>query len=305
MRTQKRCNRARWFHELDPELSDENGRNIVRHVVFTKISSSVTEARKKSSRTIPDEFVKACQDSHWSHDTSTRHRSETKRVAERAVRRVKEGTAIAPVQSGLPEEWSDCAMPLFLAQRSRQNGRWQDSIREKLWQKSWRTINTLWITGWVHSNCRERQVESTAVWKENVERKILRLCATCGRRLVRILDGSRSWRFARIRNLRHLSQKIQTPSSVCSSGLRIFVCERNFNTYQSSKTVFNSRGTPRARRWCWNRRRRQKGKQNRRFVVHEWSICTVTPAIADTSDWFPSVFFPFSLLLPPPSLCPP
>ena len=32
-------------------------------------------------------------------------------VAERAVRRVKEGTAIALVQkNGLPEEWWDCAM---------------------------------------------------------------------------------------------------------------------------------------------------------------------------------------------------
>ena len=29
-------------------------------------------------------------------------------------------------------------------------------------------------------------------------------------------------------------------------------------------------------------------------------MCTVTPAIADTSDWFPSVFF-FSILSPPPS----
>ena len=46
MRTQKRCNRARWLHELDPELSDANERNIVSYVVFTKISSSVTEARK-------------------------------------------------------------------------------------------------------------------------------------------------------------------------------------------------------------------------------------------------------------------
>ena len=31
-------------------------------------------------------------------------------VAERAVRRVKEETAIPRVQSGLPEEWWDCAM---------------------------------------------------------------------------------------------------------------------------------------------------------------------------------------------------
>ena len=275
MRTQKRCNRARWLHPLDPELSDENGRNIVRHACrLYKDFILCHRSQKEFTRTNTDEFVKACQDLHWNHDTGTPHRSETKRVAERAVRRVKEGIDIALVQSELPEEWSDCAMPLLLAQRSRQNGRWQNSIGEKLWQKSWRTINTLWIIGWVHPNCRERQVESTSVWKENVERNILRLCATCGRRLVRILDGSRSWRFARIRNLWHLSQKIPKPRSLCSSGLRISVCERNFNTYLSSKTVFNSRGTPRAWRWCWNRGRRQKGKQNRRVVVQEWNICT-------------------------------
>ena len=47
------------------------------------------------------------------------HRSE-------AVRRVKEGTALARVQSGLPDEWWDCTV----AQRARQNSRWQDSVRE-------------------------------------------------------------------------------------------------------------------------------------------------------------------------------
>ena len=56
------------------------------------------------------EHSEACQDSQWNHDTSTPHRSETNGVAERAVRRVKEGTAVAVVQSGPPEEWWDCAM---------------------------------------------------------------------------------------------------------------------------------------------------------------------------------------------------
>ena len=39
------------------------------------------------------EFGKACEDLSWNHCTSTPHRSETNGIAERAVRRVKEGTS--------------------------------------------------------------------------------------------------------------------------------------------------------------------------------------------------------------------
>ena len=34
-------------------------------------------------------------------------------VAERALRRAKEGTAVALTQSGLPEEWRDCVMECY------------------------------------------------------------------------------------------------------------------------------------------------------------------------------------------------
>ena len=39
------------------------------------------------------EFAKACEDLSWNHCTSTPHTSETNVIAERAVRRVKEGTS--------------------------------------------------------------------------------------------------------------------------------------------------------------------------------------------------------------------
>ena len=39
------------------------------------------------------EFGKACEDLSWNHCTSTPHRSETNGIAERAVRRVKEGAS--------------------------------------------------------------------------------------------------------------------------------------------------------------------------------------------------------------------
>ena len=46
------------------------------------------------------EFGKACEDLSWNHCTSTPHRSETNGIAERAVRRVKEGTSAVLLQSG-------------------------------------------------------------------------------------------------------------------------------------------------------------------------------------------------------------
>ena len=52
------------------------------------------------------EFGKACEDLSWNHCTSTPHRSETNVIAERAVRRVKEGTSAVLLQSGLDENWS-------------------------------------------------------------------------------------------------------------------------------------------------------------------------------------------------------
>ena len=39
------------------------------------------------------EFGKACEDLSWNHCTSTPHRSESNGIADRAVRRVKEGTS--------------------------------------------------------------------------------------------------------------------------------------------------------------------------------------------------------------------
>ena len=51
------------------------------------------------------EFGKVCEDLSWNHCTSTPHRSETNGIAERAVRRVKEGTSAVLLQSGLDENW--------------------------------------------------------------------------------------------------------------------------------------------------------------------------------------------------------
>ena len=51
------------------------------------------------------EFGKSSEDLSWNHRTSTPHRSETNGMAQRAVRRVKEGTSAVLLQLGLDEQW--------------------------------------------------------------------------------------------------------------------------------------------------------------------------------------------------------
>ena len=51
------------------------------------------------------EFGKSCEELFWNHCTSTQHRWETNGIAERAVRRVKEGTSAVLLQSCLDIEW--------------------------------------------------------------------------------------------------------------------------------------------------------------------------------------------------------
>ena len=51
------------------------------------------------------EFGKSCEELSWNHRTSKPHRSETNEIADRAVRRVKEGTSAVLLQSGLDEKW--------------------------------------------------------------------------------------------------------------------------------------------------------------------------------------------------------
>ena len=59
------------------------------------------------------EFGKACEDLSWNHWTSTPHRSETNGIADRAVRRVKEGTSAVLSQSGLNESWCADSMECY------------------------------------------------------------------------------------------------------------------------------------------------------------------------------------------------
>ena len=67
------------------------------------------------------EFGKSCEVLSWNHCTSTPHRSETNGIAERAVRRVTEGTSAVLLQSGLGNEWRADSMECYCCLRNIQD----------------------------------------------------------------------------------------------------------------------------------------------------------------------------------------
>ena len=64
---------------------------------------------------------KACEDLSWDHCTSTPHLSETNGIAERAVRRIKQGTSAVLLQSGLDEKWWADSMECYCYLRNIQD----------------------------------------------------------------------------------------------------------------------------------------------------------------------------------------
>ena len=71
---------------------------FVQNKNFRKRLQKFLEPTRKSKVSYTDnslEFGKSFEDLSWNHRTSTPHRSETNGIAERAVRRIKEGTSFS------------------------------------------------------------------------------------------------------------------------------------------------------------------------------------------------------------------
>ena len=95
----------------------------------TKSAQETTKSLRKFSR--PEEnpryiftdsspgHTEACEELNWNHERKTPHRSEG--MAERDVRRVKEGTSSILVQSGLEENWWAEAMECYCYLRNVQD----------------------------------------------------------------------------------------------------------------------------------------------------------------------------------------
>ena len=94
------------------------------------------------------EFGKSCEDLSWNHCTSTPHTSGTNRIAERAERRVKEGTSAVLLQPGLDEKWwyRFHGLLLLSAKHSRSLVWWENISRTAIWRTIEGTNNSVWST---------------------------------------------------------------------------------------------------------------------------------------------------------------
>ena len=124
------------------------------------------------------EFDKSCEELSWNHCTSTPHRSETNAIAERAVRRVKEGTSAVLLQSGLDNEWWA-------------DSTWEDTIRKAVRNALKRTSNTVWSNGRISPYFCERPISTASVWSKSLAGYISRLCIVRGVNLERRHYGRR------------------------------------------------------------------------------------------------------------------
>ena len=91
---------TRWIqsYPCKTKYSQETQKNLMKFL----------EPTRKARVTYTDnslEFGRSCEELSWNHCTSTPHRSGTNGIAERAARRVKEGTSAVLLQSGLDNEW--------------------------------------------------------------------------------------------------------------------------------------------------------------------------------------------------------
>ena len=108
------------------------------------------------------EFGKACEDLSWNHCTSKPHRSETNGIAERAVRRVKEGTSAVLLQSGLDENWWADSMECYTYLRNVQyllsdgmRPHMRDVLGNHLKDRSFRLFHWLIITLYLRKTSQE------------------------------------------------------------------------------------------------------------------------------------------------------
>ena len=116
------------------------------------------------------EFGKACEDLSWNHCTSTPHRSGTNGIAERAVRRVKEGTSAVLSHSGLDENWWADSMECYTYLRNIQDllSDGKTPYERRFGEPFKRTNCSVFFIGWVLPyNC-EGPVKNPSMWKESL-----------------------------------------------------------------------------------------------------------------------------------------
>ena len=122
------------------------------------------------------EFGKACEDLSWNHCTSTPHRSETNGIAERAVRRVKEGTSAVLLQSGPNESWWADSMECYTYLRNVTD--LLSDGKTPYERRFWATIQRTDYSIWVHWLSITLLLRRTSLESINLERKFYLDCSS-------------------------------------------------------------------------------------------------------------------------------
>ena len=132
----ERCRGSRSCHSMDSVLcvhktsqeTEESSRKFLEQSQKPKVVYTANSL----------DFGKACEDLSWNHCSSTPHRSETNGIAERAVRRVKEGTSAVLLRSGIRSGQRMVGrfhgMLYLSAKHSRSLVWWENSIRKTFWE---------------------------------------------------------------------------------------------------------------------------------------------------------------------------
>ena len=126
------------------------------------------------------EFGKACEDLSWNHCTSTPHRPETNGIAERAVRRVKEGTSAVLLHSGLNESWWADSMECYTYLRNvtdlLSDGKtpYERRFGQPLKDRSFHFGS---LVEYYPKNC-EGSVKNPSIWKESLTWIVPRIRST-------------------------------------------------------------------------------------------------------------------------------
>ena len=170
---------------MDSVVSVQNKNFAGNTKELAKVSWSRIGSLKSFTLTIPLDFGKACEDLSWNHCTSTPHRSETNGIAERAVRRVKEGTSAVLSQSGLDENWWADSMECYTYLRNildfLSDGK---TPYERRFGKPLKgPIIPFGSLVEYHPILCERSVKNPSIWKESLTWIVPRIRFVCGENL--------------------------------------------------------------------------------------------------------------------------
>ena len=157
------------------------------------------------------EFDKSCEDLSWNHRTSTLYRSETNGIAERAIRRVKDGTSAALLQSGLDDKWwsdsVECYCYLRNVQDLLEDGK---TLYERRFGEPFKgPIIPFRVMVEYHPISPKRPSKNSSIWQEGITRHLSWLRASRGWYWERRYSDSRPGRFGKVGCIRHLSSKSQ------------------------------------------------------------------------------------------------